>query len=159
MLRIIHKGWFFHSFKVFENDVEIPELEFKFGSKTMNFEIQGVDYKFESRETFFSGGSYVIESNNSILAVAERPGVFGKTFSFVLGARQYQLGPGPGRKPSFVLLEGERQVGEIYSETFSRRQVVAELPSELSLPIKMFMLWLFLLLWNEKDYIGFTASI
>jgi hypothetical protein len=92
MLRLIRQGWFLPRFKVFENDVELPNIAFKFGSKTMNFEIQGVDYKFEARETFFSGGSYVIESNNSILTVAERPGRLGRTFSFVLGAKQYLEG-------------------------------------------------------------------
>ncbi len=92
---------------------------------------------------FFSGGSYVIESNNSILAVAEQRG---RTFSFDLGTRQYQLCPESHWKRSFVLLEGERQVGRIYFET---GEVIAELPANLSLPVRVFMLWLIVLLWNR----------
>ncbi len=157
MLRLIRQGWFLPRFKVFENDVELPNMAFKFGSKTMNFEIQGVDYKFEARETFFSGGSYVIESNNSILTVAERPGRLGRTFSFVLGAKQYHLCSETGWKPSFVLLEGEHLVGKIYSEKGFRGDVIAELPADLSLPVKMFMLWLVMLIWNQDDTV-FIAS-
>jgi hypothetical protein len=119
----------------------------------MSFEIQGVDYKFEARETFFSGGSYVIESNNSILAVAERRG---RTFSFDLGTRQYQLCPESHWKRSFVLLEGEWQVGRIYSE---RGEVIAELPANLSLPVRVFMLWLIMLLWNRDLTASLFASI
>ncbi len=152
MLRIIRQGWFLPRFKVFENDVEVAEFNFKLASKKMNLKSQGVAYEFEARETNFSGGSYVIESNNSILAVAERPGIFGKTFSFVLGERQYQLGPEPGWMPRFILLEGEQQVGRIYSE---KGQIIAELPTDLSLPVRVFMLWLIMLLWNQ----GFTASL
>lgn len=158
MLRVIRRGWFLPTFKVFENDVELHDIEFKFGSKTMNFEIQGVDYKFEARETFFSGGSYSIESNNSILAVADRPGMLGRTFSFDLGTRQYQMCPKSNWKRSFVLLEGERQVGEIYCEKGFSGEFIAELPADLSLPIKIFLLWLILLMWH-RDSIAFTASI
>jgi len=136
MLRAIRKGRSFSNFKVLENDVEVAEFNFKFASKKMNVEIQGVAYEFEARETNFSGGNYVIESNNSILAVAERPGIFGKTFSFVLGERQYQLGPEQGWMPRFILLEGEQQVGRIYSE---KGQIIAELPTDLSLPVRVFM--------------------
>ncbi len=153
MLRVIRQGWFLPTFKVFENEIEVPELEFKIGFKIMNFEIQGVDYKFEARENFFSGGSYVIESNNSILAVAERRG---RTFSFDLGTRQYQLCPESHWKQSFVLLEGERQVGRIYSE---RGEIIAELPANLSLPVRVFMLWLIVLLWNRDLTASLFASI
>jgi hypothetical protein len=159
MLRAIPKGWLSSNFKILENDVEIAELNFKFASEEVNIEIQGIDYKFEPRETYFSGGSYVIESNNSVLAVAERPGMLGEAFSFVLGEKQYQLRPESGWSLKFILLEGEQEVGAIYPEGVFSSRAIAELPADISLPVKVFILWLVVLLWKrDADTAAIVAA-
>jgi hypothetical protein len=75
-----------------------------------------------------------------------------------LGAKQYHLCSETGWKPSFVLLEGEHLVGKIYSEKGFRGDVIAELPADLSLPVKMFMLWLVMLIWNQDDTVIIAST-
>jgi hypothetical protein len=63
--------------------------------------------------------------------------------------REYTL-----RKPSvwrrtFVLMDGERQIGSIAPESMWSRRATAELPHDWPTPIKLFVIWLVIVLWKR----------
>jgi hypothetical protein len=151
MIRATPKGWLSSHFKIFENDNEITELDFKNVGQKVSVEIQDETYEFKPRVSDYSAGSYIIESNNSALAFAERVEDLDKTFSFVLGEKEYLLRPDSTWGRKFVLLENEEEVGAIYPKRRFSSNVVAELPNVIPLPIRVFMLWLVVSFWKKDE--------
>jgi len=51
---------------------------------------------------------------------------------------------------SFVLLENDIPAGSIQPEGFLTRKAAAGLPDDMPMPVKVFILWLAILLWRRE---------
>ena len=49
----------------------------------------------------------------------------------------------------FVLIEGDREIGAIRPAHLFSRSALADLPDDLPLAVRIFMIWLVLLLWKR----------
>jgi hypothetical protein len=150
MIRAIPRGWLSSHFKIFENDNEITELDFKNVGQQVSVEIQDDTYEFKPRENHPSPGSYVIESGNSALAFAESVEKI-EAFSFVSGEKEYLLRKDSKWARKFVLLENEEEVGAIYPKKKFSSTAEAELPDDIPLPVRVFMLWLVVSFWKKDE--------
>jgi hypothetical protein len=67
------------------------------------------------------------------------------------GGREYTL-----RKPSiwrrtFVLMEGDRQIGSIAPDSAWTRRATVDLPADWPMPLKAFVIWLVIILWKRDS--------
>jgi hypothetical protein len=84
-----------------------------------------------------------------VLARAEKPSLFCRSFIIRYKERSYKLTAESVLRRAFVLFDGEHQIGSIVPEhPFSRSSVVT-LPDNWPLPIKSFAIWLTIVHWRR----------
>jgi hypothetical protein len=95
------------------------------------------------------GGDFIIEAGGRELARATKPSAFRDTMIVHYGGKDYTLRKPSVWRRSFVLMNGERQIGSIAPESAWTRRATAELPSEWPVPIQAFVIWLVIILWKR----------
>jgi hypothetical protein len=93
-------------------------------------------------------GAYVLERNGAGIAWAEKGGLFSRTFTVQFGLGPYTLKPRGMLSRAMVVYEGEREIGRIGAGFWSRRSQV-ELPVDLPIVLRLFFLWLAMILWRR----------
>jgi hypothetical protein len=94
-------------------------------------------------------GAFVLESEGTILVRAIKPSVFLRSFIIEHAGKQYTLRSASGRKCR--LLDGDREVGALFPETIFTRRTNVDLPEDLPLPVRIFILWLVIILWKRDS--------
>jgi hypothetical protein len=149
MLRAVPKGWFSSTHTLFENDNEIGTIHFSGWREAGELTINGSTYRVY-RESL--RGPFLLEgAGNVILARAEKPSALYRTFVFQHVEKKYTLEAKSSWSSKFILLDSGREVGSIYSEGTLRRKAVGDLTEEIPLPVRIFMLWLVMILWRRAD--------
>ena len=93
-------------------------------------------------------GAFLLESDGSILAQAEKPSVFRRSLDIQHQGRHYILKTAGLFGRRVVLLDGPLEVGSLTRTILGRRAKV-NLPEELSPPLKGFVVWLAVVLWKR----------
>ncbi len=88
-----------------------------------------------------------------VVARASKPSVFQNRFEVQLPDRRLVL-----RKPSawswnrrFALFDGEKQIGSIDPVGLFTRRTMIDLPDNWSLPIRVFLFWLAVIIWKRQS--------
>jgi hypothetical protein len=105
------------------------------------------------REGLFRG-AFLLESNASILAQAEKPSVFRRWLDIQHQGRHYILKTVSVFRRKLVLLDGSMEIGSLTPRGFFSRRVTVNLPGDLPAPLKAFIVWLALLLWKRDAAAG-----
>jgi hypothetical protein len=100
------------------------------------------------REGLFSG-AYVLESNGTVVARAHKPSAWTRRLVIEFDGAQYELKPHSAITRGFKLHKGERVVGTLSPASFLNRKINVELPEDLPLLIRAFVVWLTILLWKR----------
>jgi hypothetical protein len=148
MLTAIPKHWFTWDFTVHEGSQAIAEIDVSWWREKGTLTIQGQDYRVY-REGVMSG-YFVLESAGSVLARAEKPSAFRRTFLVEHAGRQYTLQAKSAWRRAFVLLQGSEEVGGIAPLGIFSRRASVDFPESLPLPVRVFLLWLAVLLWKRE---------
>ncbi len=100
-------------------------------------------------------GRFVLErEDGEILAVAKKPSAFARKFMVEHDGSTYVLrAPYPFRR-RFHLYEEGRVIGSVSPAGLLSWSALADLPDDLSLPVRAFVLWLVLLLWKRGSGYG-----
>lgn len=109
------------------------------------------------REGAFSG-RFVLESNGTELASAEKPSAFHRSFTVPFGGKSFRLEAEDAFKRTFLVLEQDRQVGAIVPEGIFTRRATADLPDDMPLPVQAFLIWLTVILWKRDADAGTAAA-
>jgi hypothetical protein len=110
--------------------------------------VQGAKYKVY-REGLLSG-AFILESAGSVVARAEKPSAFRRLFTIDHAGRQYTLRAAGIFGRVFAFLEGPREIGAIFPEGIFTRRVKVDLPERLPLPVRVFIIWLAIILWRRQ---------
>ena len=102
------------------------------------------------REALVSG-DFVLAGADRVLALAEKPSVFSREFVIRHAGREYTLSPESMIGRTYVLLDGSRQVGSLVPGGYFTRKTAADLPHDLPLPVRLFIVWLTLISWRRKS--------
>jgi len=95
-------------------------------------------------------GSFVLEhEDGAVLATAEKPSLFARRFEVEHDGSTYVLRTASRLRRRFVLIEGDREIGAIRPAHLFSRSALADLPDDLPLAVRIFMIWLVLLLWKR----------
>jgi hypothetical protein len=111
------------------------------------FILRGTTYRAH-REGVMSG-AFVLESASGVLARAEKPSAVRRSVVIEHSGRRYTLRARSALRHELLLLDDSRQIGFLSPEgTFTRRANV-DLPQEWPLPVRIFVMWLASMLWND----------
>lgn len=148
MLRAVPKGWFSSIHIVSENDSEIGMIHSSGWREAGELTIKGSTYRVY-RESMM--GAFVLDGSGVILARAEKPSAFYRTLVVQHADKKYTLEAKSTWSSKFILLDEGQEMGSIYSEGTLKRKALGDLPEEIPLPVRLFMLWLVLILWRRSD--------
>ena len=93
-------------------------------------------------------GDFVLEGPGGVLARAEKPSVFRREFMIRHAGREYTLRPRSLFRSAFVLLDGSREVGSLVPKSAFTRKAAVDLPPNLPVPFRMFIVWLTVISWR-----------
>jgi hypothetical protein len=95
-------------------------------------------------------GDFVLSSRGSVLARAQKPSAFRRTFIIAHGDKHYRLQAKSAFRRAFELRDGDRVVGSLSPRDMFTRRMAADLPETLPLPLKLFMMWLAVIMWKRE---------
>jgi|SRR5579859_1150396 len=110
------------------------------------------------RQGLFSG-EFILELNGTQLARAEKPSALHRFFTVQHQGKTYTLKAAAALSRIFLLLENDRQIGSIAPAGMFTRKATVDFPDELPLPVKVFLLWLTVILWKRDSEAASSAAI
>ncbi len=156
MLTAIPKNWFSWDFAVQEGEKPVAKLDLSLWREKGTLTIEGKDYRVY-REGLLRG-EFCLECEGKILARAEKPSAFRRSYIVSHAGREYTLqARSPWRRP-FILLQGSQEIGSIAPQRIFTRKANADLPDSLPLPLRVFLLWLTVILWKREAESAAAAS-
>ncbi len=151
MLQAVPKSIFSWNFTVSQADRLIADVSMAWSGERAELRVEGIRYEV-SREGWLSG-RFVMTSDLGVLAVAEKPSAFFRSFVVQYGNRRFQLKALALSTRGFGLTEGSTRVGTIEPAFWSRTTTI-DLPDDIDLPVQVFMFWLVLILWRRAARSG-----
>jgi hypothetical protein len=79
-------------------------------------------------------------------------------FEVQIGGKDYTLKGASTFGRSFVLTENDREIGSIAPKGFFGRQAKANLPDDLALEARAFLIWLVVVMWKRQAKTAKTSS-
>lgn len=148
MLRAVPKGLFSWDFTVSLADRVIADVDMSWFREKGELEVEGQRYAVY-REGLMSG-RFVLSSQAGVLAEAEKPSAFFRSFDVAYRGRHYRLGALSMLTRGFGLTADSTLVGTIQPVSIFGRTTTIDLPDEVVLPVQVFMFWLVLILWKRS---------
>jgi hypothetical protein len=149
MLQATPCGWFSWNFVVSDGEKPVADIRLAVLREAGELVVEGLTYRV-NREGIMSG-AFVLQKSDRELARAEKPSAFQRSFLVTQEGRSYTLGAESAFRRKFVLKENGQLVGSVHPfNTFSRRCAV-DLPAEIPLPVRVFMVWLVIILWKRDS--------
>jgi len=154
MLKLVPKSWFSWDFVITDGVSPIADIDVSWWREKGVLTVRGSTYDVY-REGLVSG-AFLLESSGSLLARAEKPSAFRRAFELEYGKKFYTLQAESAFRRKFVLTEGGREVGWLSPDGVFTRRATADLPEGIPLPVKVFIIWLVVILWKRES--GSAAS-
>ena len=151
VLTLAPRNWFTWNFSVLDGERLLADIHFSSWRERGVLTIDGIDYRVY-RESML--GDFLLEQSGSVLARAEKPSAFRRSFIIKYKERSYTLQAESAFRRTFVLLDGDHQIGSLVPENAFTRQAVVTLPDDWPLPVKSFAIWLTLLHWRRDANAG-----
>ena len=148
MWSIVPTGWFSWDCVVQDSTQQtIAELNLSPWRERGAICVGEVEHKI-SRQ---GAGVFVLQEGESVLARAEKPGFFSGTFRIEYTEKQYTLESRSVWRRERVLYEEGKEIGTIIPEGAFTRRARAEFPDDMPLVLKLFVVWLTMLLWKRQS--------
>jgi len=148
VLQLVPESWLTWNYDLLNGDRLIAGIKVASLPESGTFSIDGSSYS--ARRAGIFSGEYTLELNGQIIARAHKPSAFVNSFEIQYSGRSCTLKKESFIGRSFVLIEGERQTGSIRAKGLLSRKADVELPEQIPLPVKVFILWLGILLWRRE---------
>lgn len=158
MLRAIQRSWFSYNFDVIDRTgTRVATADMSNWRENARLEVEGRRY-LARHQTW--AREFVLEGEDgSIVAVAEKPSSWRETFSLEHGGVRYELRKESPWKSSFILSrEGVGVLGSVRRKSLFGRETIVELPEELPVEVRVFVLWLATLMRKRSDSAAAGAS-
>ena len=147
---VVPKRWALWDFAV-EDDrgQEVGQVRLSAWRERGSVVAGGLEYRI-SRERAV-GTSFVLEGAGSALARAEKTSAFRRAFAIAHRGEEYTLRARSAWRREMVLFDGEVEIGRVAPERAWGRRARADLPEGLPLEVKLFIIWLSLVLWKRQE--------
>ncbi|HKF55531.1 MAG TPA: hypothetical protein VKJ45_08815 [Blastocatellia bacterium] len=149
MLRVTPSSWFSWNFIVFEGDDQVADVRLAVLREAGELIVRGKAYRV-NREGIMSG-AFILREGDLELARAEKPSAFHRSFQVDHAGRNYVLGAESAVRRKFVLNENGETVGSVSPLNAFTRKCLVDLPVDIPLPVRVFMIWLVIILWKRDS--------
>jgi hypothetical protein len=156
MLRTIPNHWFTWNCEVLENAVPVASINFAAWGEAGELIVQGSRYRVY-RESPLSG-NFILEENGNRITSAKKPNPLFRAFFLEYAGRQYELKAQSPFGRTFVLQEHGQTIGSICPEHAFTRKAILDLPARIPLAVRIFMVWLVMILWRRQQRQSSAAS-
>ncbi len=146
MLYLFPRRWYSWDFKVFEDDRPIAVIDRSWFREEGALVLEEAAYRVY--RLGMASGAFILEKDGFMVAEANKPHIYRNLFEIEYEGRTFTLRPRWLRR-RFDLYEGEARVGSIAPLNPFTRKATADLPGDLPLAVRVFILWLVLLLWKR----------
>lgn len=146
MLTAEPKSWLSWDFVILNDDEPLVEIDQAWFKEAGTVSINGVECRMY-RESMM--GDFVLEAAGEPLVRADKPSAFYRAFDVTYDDRVFRLEAESALRRTFVLKEGDAVVGRIYPRSAFTRKATVDLPETLPIVVRVFMLWLVILLWKR----------
>lgn len=109
--------------------------------------VDGVE--FIVRKEGILGSHFILEAETGVMAEAVKPSALRRSFQVRAGDRLFTLQAAGLFSRRYVLLHGHQEIGSISPSGFFGRTTIVDLPESVPIPIRLFLLFLVLLLWKR----------
>ena len=149
LLQIVPTSWGSWNFTVADESRRVADIATSWWREKGTLAIDGATCRVY-REALMSG-AFILEGAGGVLARAEKPSVFRREFVIRHAGREYTLRPRSIFGRAFILLAGSREVGSLEPQSVFTRKAAADLPGDLPLPVRAFIVWLMLISWRRSQ--------
>jgi hypothetical protein len=149
MLQLEPTRWFSWAFTVDDDGQPLGTLDISAWRERGDVTVAG--QRFSVLRKGFASSDFRLESNGTIVATATKPSVLRREFAVTFSGRTLRLRPRAAWSRTLMLQEGEREVGGVTPRSLWSRRATATLPDTLPLPVRLFVLWLAVLVWKRDD--------
>jgi len=151
VLTLTPRNWFSWNFSVLDGERALADVNLSSWRERGTLSIDGVEYSIHRESPL---GDFILEQSGSVLARAEKPSAFKRAFIIRYKQKPYTLKAESIFRQTFVLLDGEHQIGSIVRESVWTRQSAVTLPDDWPLPVKSFAIWLTIMHWRRDASSG-----
>lgn len=156
-MKLTPRSCFSWNFEVLDDNDIVAHIDISGWREKGLLTVQGAEYPVY-REGLMSG-EFILESAGSTLARAWKPSAFRRSFEVECGGKQYRLHAPSVFGRIFVLLGGDSEIGSIAPDGMFTRRATVSLPEELPLPVRVFIIWLAVILWKRDAEASAAASV
>lgn len=149
MLSAVPRSWWASDYNLLKDSTTVAVIDSSWWRETGELTIKDSTYRVY-REGFMSG-AFVLESGGSVLARAEKPSAFYRSFLVEHDGRKFTLEAESAFFRKFILSEAGQQIGSVYPLHALTRKAVVDLPEELPLALRVFMFWLVAIQWKRDS--------
>ncbi len=152
MLRAVPVSWFSWDFNVLDGNKQLALIDQAWVREAGELILDGTRYKVY-REGYF-GGAFILETEGRVVARAVKPSAWRRAFEVEHDNKKYTLKAKSSWGRSFELLHGTTAIGYLRPDNCFTRQAGVAFPDSIPLPVRVFMVWLTLLLWKRDQDSG-----
>ena len=157
MLTAIPKHWFSWDFTITDGSQTLAQIDVSWWREKGVLTVQGTSYRVY-REGLASG-DFILESAVSVLARATKPSALLRSFIVEHSGTRYTLCAEAIFRRAFLLLDGSTQIGSLSPQGIFTRRATVDLPEELPLVVKVFLVWLVIILWKRESDGGTAGAM
>ncbi len=147
MLRAVPHHVFSWAFTVYDGEASVAEIDMSWFREKGEVLVGDVPCRV-FREGLVRG-AFVLEAGGHVLVRAVKPSAFSRTLEITYDEHHYTLKPRAILLRTFELHRAGEVVGTVAPEHALTRKARVELSEHLPLVVRVFILWLVLLLWKR----------
>ena len=151
MLEAIPQRWHSNDFDVYDRTGgRVGAVDLSEWSENAKLDVGGASYEMTHES---ASPDFVLSgADGAQILVAKKPSTWKDRLFFEYGGYRYELRPESAWRRDFVLSrEGVGEVGSLRAGGGLSGKWTAELPEELSAEVKLFVMWLVMLLWQRAQ--------
>ena len=149
MLQLEPTRWFSWAFTVADDGQPLGTFDISAWRERGDLTVAGQTFRIVRKG--FVSGDFRLEGSGTVMATATKPSVFRREFAVTFSGRTLRLQPRSAWGRALVLREGDREVGFVQPRALWSRRGTATMPDTLPLPVRLFVLWLAVLVWKRDD--------
>jgi hypothetical protein len=148
MLKAVPENFLSWDFRILDGDREVAAMDLSLWREKGVLSVEGLPYRVY-REGLAHGAFILEDPGGRVLAKAEKPNALRRSFVVEHDGRRFRLEAWTPFGRAFVLRDDQAAIGTVKPDNFITRRATAELPEDLPLPVRIFLLWLVFILWRR----------
>jgi hypothetical protein len=151
-MMLVPSAWYSWDFDVTDGQRRLARVEMSAWREKGVLKVDGINH--EVYREGWGSGDFILKRDGVVLAKATKPSAFRSAFTLTYNNREYTVGKRSAWGRAFVVSEGDTELGSLVPTRWWARDATATLPEAWPVHIRVFAIWLALLLWKRDAQNG-----